>query len=94
VLKTVSHLPVIVDPSHGTGVRSLVPIMARAAAVIGCDGLLIEVHPTPEKAWSDAAQTLSFEDFDEMMRDLRRYVSMAAPFKAIGPQLLVAGGAN
>jgi 3-deoxy-7-phosphoheptulonate synthase len=94
VLKTVSHLPVIVDPSHGTGVRSLVPIMARAAAVIGSDGLLIEVHPTPEKAWSDAAQTLSFEDFDEMMRDLRRYVSMAVPFEAIGPQLLVAGGAN
>ncbi len=94
VLKTVSHLPVIVDPSHGTGVRALVPIMARAAAVIGSDGLLIEVHPTPEKAWSDAAQTLSFEEFDEMMRDLRRYVSMALAFEAIGPQLLVAGGAN
>ena len=94
VLKTVSHLPVIVDPSHGTGVRALVPIMARAAAVIGSDGLLIEVHPTPEKAWSDAAQTLSFEDFDEMMRDLRRYVSMAPAFEVTGPQLLVAGGAN
>jgi 3-deoxy-7-phosphoheptulonate synthase len=94
VLKTVSHLPVIVDPSHGTGVRALVPIMARAAAVIGSDGLLIEVHPTPEKAWSDAAQTLSFEDFDEMMRDLRRYVSMAPAFEVTGAQLLVAGGAN
>ena len=94
VLKTVSHLPVIVDPSHGTGVRALVPIMARAAAVIGSDGLLIEVHPTPEKAWSDAAQTLSFDDFDEMMRDLRRYVSMAPAFEVAGPQLLVAGGAN
>jgi 3-deoxy-7-phosphoheptulonate synthase len=94
VLKTVSHLPVIVDPSHGTGVRALVPIMARAAAVIGSDGLLIEVHPTPEKAWSDAAQTLSFDDFDEMMRDLRRYVSMAPAFELAGPHLLSAGGAN
>jgi 3-deoxy-7-phosphoheptulonate synthase len=92
VLKAVSHLPVIVDPSHGTGVRCLVPIMARAAAVIGSDGLLIEVHPTPEKAWSDAAQTLNLEEFDDMMRDLRRYVSLAPPFAAVGPQLLVAGG--
>jgi 3-deoxy-7-phosphoheptulonate synthase len=94
VLKTVSHLPVIVDPSHGTGVRCLVPIMARAAAVIGSDGLLIEVHPTPEKAWSDAAQTLSLEEFDEMMRDLRRYVQLAPAFDVVGPQLLVAGGPN
>jgi 3-deoxy-7-phosphoheptulonate synthase len=94
VLKTVSHLPVIVDPSHGTGVRALVPIMARAAAVIGSDGLLVEVHPTPEKAWSDAAQTLSFEDFSEMMRDLRRFVSISPAFAAVGPQLLVVGGAN
>jgi 3-deoxy-7-phosphoheptulonate synthase len=94
VLKTVSHLPVIVDPSHGTGVRALVPIMARAAAVIGSDGLLVEVHPTPEKAWSHAAQTLSFEDFSEMMRDLRRFVSISPAFAAVGPQLLVVGGAN
>ena len=94
VLKTVSHLPVIVDPSHGTGVRCLVPIMARAAAVIGSDGLLVEVHPTPEKSWSDAAQTLSLDDFDEMMRDLRRYVSLAPAFEVTGPHLLVAGGAN
>ena len=93
VLKTVSRLPVIVDPSHGTGVRSLVPIMARAAAVIGSDGLLVEVHPTPEKAWSDAAQTLSLEDFDEMMRDLRRFVPLAPAFDVIGPQLLVSGRA-
>lgn len=94
VLKTVSHLPVIVDPSHGTGIRCLVPLMARAAAVIGSDGLLIEAHPTPEKAWSDAAQTLSLEEFDEMMRDLRRYVHFAPAFDVVGPQLLVAGGPN
>lgn len=94
VLKAVSHLPVIVDPSHGTGVRCLVPIMARAAAVIGSDGLLVEVHPTPEKAWSDAAQTLNLEEFDEMMRDLRRYVSFAPAFDVVGPHLLAAGGSN
>ena len=91
VLKTVSHLPVIVDPSHGTGVRALVPIMARAAAVVGSDGLLVEVHPTPDKAWSDAAQTLSLEDFDEMMRDLRRYVPFAPAFDILRPQLLATG---
>ncbi len=94
VLKAVSHLPVVVDPSHGTGVRCLVPIMARAAAVIGSDGLLVEVHPTPEKAWSDAAQTLSLEEFDKMMRDLRRYVHVAPAFDVVGPHLQVAGGAN
>ena len=94
VLKAVSHLPVIVDPSHGTGVRCLVPIMARAAAVIGSDGLLVEVHPTPEKAWSDAAQTLDLEEFDEMMRDLRRYVQFAPAFDVVGSHLLAAGGTN
>lgn len=94
VLKAVSHLPVIVDPSHGTGVRCLVPIMARAAAVIGSDGLLVEVHPAPEKAWSDAAQTLSLEEFDEMMHDLRRYVHFTPSFESVGPHLLIAGGAN
>ena len=94
VLKTVSHLPVIVDPSHGTGVRCLVPIMARAAAVIGCDGLLVEVHPSPDRAWSDAAQTLSLQDFDEMMHDLRRYVSFARAFDVVGSHLSTTGGAN
>ena len=94
VLKAVSHLPVIVDPSHGTGVRCLVPIMARAAAVIGSDGLLVEVHPTPDKAWSDAAQTLSLEEFDEMMRDLRRYVHFTPSLELVGPHFLIAGGAN
>src|SRR5581483_1816833 len=53
VLKTVSHLPIIVDPSHAAGVRSLVPMLSRAAAVVGADGLIIEVHPCPEKALSD-----------------------------------------
>jgi 3-deoxy-7-phosphoheptulonate synthase len=94
VLKTVSHLPVVVDPSHGTGIRALVPIMARAAAVIGSDGLLVEVHPSPEKALSDGSQSLDLDEFDTMMRDLRRYVSMAPAFDLARPQLLIAGGAN
>src|SRR5208337_953214 len=77
VLKTVSRLPVIVDPSHAAGVRSLVPVLARAAAVVGADGLLVEVHPTPEKALSDGPQSLAFGQFDEMMRDLRRYLAIS-----------------
>ncbi|HZD30263.1 MAG TPA: 3-deoxy-7-phosphoheptulonate synthase, partial [Candidatus Angelobacter sp.] len=78
VLKTVSHLPVIVDPSHAAGVRVLVPILARAAVVVGADGLLVEVHPQPEKAASDGEQSLTFADFDAMMADLDPYLSLRA----------------
>src|SRR6516164_2732997 len=67
VLKTVSHLPVIVDPSHAAGIRSLVPVLARAATVVGADGLLVEVHPCPEKAMSDGNQSLTFGEFQAMM---------------------------
>jgi 3-deoxy-7-phosphoheptulonate synthase len=70
--KTLSHLPVLVDPSHGTGRRAFVPAMARAALAAGADGLLIEVHPEPDKAWSDGAQTLDFDQFDELLDSLRR----------------------
>jgi 3-deoxy-7-phosphoheptulonate synthase len=94
VLKTVSRLPVIVDPSHATGVRSLVPVLARAAAVVGADGLLVEVHPAPEKALSDGAQSLAFDEFEEMMRDLRRYVAIPPALQEVRPQLLVAGGVH
>jgi 3-deoxy-7-phosphoheptulonate synthase len=73
VLKAVSHLPVIVDPSHAAGVRVLVPILARAAVVVGADGLLVEVHPQPDKAASDGEQSLTFAQFDEMMADLELY---------------------
>ncbi len=78
VLKTVSHLPVIVDPSHAAGVRTLVPILARAGVVVGADGLLVEVHPQPEKAMSDGDQSLDFEQFEMMMRDLDSYVALRA----------------
>ena len=76
VLKTVSHLPVIVDPSHAAGVRSLVPVLARAGVVVGADGLLVEVHPQPEKAASDGEQSLTFTQFDSMMLDLAPYLDL------------------
>ena len=71
VVKKLSHLPIIADPSHGVGRRDKVPAMARAAVAAGCDGLLIEVHPNPEKAVSDGAQSLFPEQFTELMRRLR-----------------------
>jgi len=67
LLKEVSPLPVVVDPSHGTGVRSLVSPMAKAAVAAGADGLLIEVHPTPEEAKSDGPQSLRPKEFRELM---------------------------
>jgi 3-deoxy-7-phosphoheptulonate synthase len=69
--KELCHLPVIVDPSHATGRRSLVPPAARAAVAIGADGLLIEVHPCPERALSDGAQSLDLKGFADLMQDLR-----------------------
>lgn len=74
-LKELTHLPVLVDPSHATGKRSLVPPMAKAAVAAGADGLLIEVHPRPEEAWVDGPQTLSVQEFKKMMKDLRRVAS-------------------
>jgi 3-deoxy-7-phosphoheptulonate synthase len=94
VLKTVSHLPVIVDPSHAAGVRSLVPVLARAAAVVGADGLLVEVHPTPEKAMSDGNQSLTFGEFRSMMADLQPYIELQHESRQLRPQLLFAGGAD
>jgi 3-deoxy-7-phosphoheptulonate synthase len=71
VVKKLSHLPIIADPSHGTGLREFVPPMARAAVAAGADGLIVEVHPTPERAMSDGAQTLNPEQFEKMMREVR-----------------------
>ncbi len=75
-LKEMSHLPVIVDPSHGTGIRSLIPPMAKAAVPVGADGIIIEVHPDPEKAFSDGAQSLMPGQFELLMNDLRRYLPL------------------
>jgi len=72
VIKKLSHLPVIVDPSHGTGRRDKVPPMARAAVAAGADGLLIEVHNEPERALCDGAQSLLPEQFDKLMSQLRQ----------------------
>ncbi len=75
-LKSLSHLPVIADPSHGTGVRSLVDSMSKAAVAAGADGLLIEVHPDPEEAFSDGAQSLLPDQFSAMMKDIERYLDL------------------
>jgi len=71
VIKKLSHLPIIVDPSHGTGRRDKVPPMARAALAAGADGLLIEVHSDPEKALSDGAQSLYPVQFERLIKELR-----------------------
>ena len=72
VLKQRTHLPVIVDPSHGTGIRSLVPTMAKASIAAGADGLLMEVHFRPEEALCDGSQSLFPEEFGIIMEDLRK----------------------
>jgi len=71
VVKKLSHLPIVGDPSHGTGRRDLVAPMARAAVAAGADGLLVEVHPDPDRAVSDGAQTLNPAQFNEMMRQVK-----------------------
>lgn len=76
VLNELSHLPVILDPSHATGKRSLVPALCRAAVAIGADGLIVEVHPQPEKAVSDGAQSLKFDQFAAMMQELQPYITL------------------
>jgi 3-deoxy-7-phosphoheptulonate synthase len=96
LLKQISHLPVIADPSHAAGHRELVPALARIAVASGADGLLVEVHPNPDKAWSDGEQSLDFAAFDAMMYELepwlevrsreleRREGSAALPLEAVG----------
>ena len=75
-LNELTHLPVVLDPSHATGKRSLVPALSRAAVAIGADGLLVEVHPWPEKAVSDGAQSLDLPQFRKMMQDLQPYLEL------------------
>jgi 3-deoxy-7-phosphoheptulonate synthase len=72
VVKQLSHLPIVADPSHGTGRRDKVAPMARAAVAAGADGLLVEVHPDPDHALSDGAQSLRPEQFEQMMDELRK----------------------
>jgi 3-deoxy-7-phosphoheptulonate synthase len=75
-LAELTHLPLIVDPSHATGKRSLVPAVSRAAVAIGADGLLVEAHPCPEKAVSDGAQSLDLRQFATMMRELQPWITL------------------
>jgi len=72
MLKSLSHLPVIVDPSHGTGLRWMVPAMAKAAVAVGADGLIMEVHYKPEEAICDGYQSLSLNEFAQLMTDLKK----------------------
>jgi len=76
VLNELTHLPVILDPSHATGKRSLVPPLARAGVAIGADGMIVEIHPQPEKAMSDGAQSLDPKQYAQMMRDLDPYIAL------------------
>ena len=76
VLNELTHLPVLIDPSHAAGKRSLVPPLSRAAVAVGADGLIVEVHPCPEKAVSDGAQSLTLAGFRDMMRDLQPYLRL------------------
>jgi len=77
-VRELSHLPVIVDPSQATGRHSLVGPMSLAAVAGGAHGLIVEVHPTPNQALSDGAQSLDFAAFDRLMADLRRLLGAMA----------------
>jgi 3-deoxy-7-phosphoheptulonate synthase len=83
LLKQLSHLPVVVDPSHATGRRDLVPPLAIAALAAGADGLMVEVHPDPENALSDGPQSLTYEMFARMIEDLDRVRSALRPHAAV-----------
>jgi len=82
MLKRLSHLPVIVDPSHGTGLRWMVPAMSKAAIAVGADGLIMEVHYKPDEALCDGYQSLSLEEFARLMTDLTKIA------QAIGRDIL------
>jgi 3-deoxy-7-phosphoheptulonate synthase len=86
IIKKLSHLPVIADPSHGTGKWYLVKPMAMAAAAVGADGLIIEVHPDPDNALSDGPQSLNLDNFDRLMEDLRGVT--AAVGRSLGGEMV------
>jgi 3-deoxy-7-phosphoheptulonate synthase len=89
VVKALSHLPIIADPSHGTGIRTKVTPMARAAVAAGADGLMVEVHPEPDRALSDGAQSLYPEQFAELMEQI--HVIARALDREVVPPLTAAG---
>ncbi len=77
VIRAKSHLPIIVDPSHATGVRDYVAPLAKCAVAVGADGLMIETHPCPEKALSDGPQSLTFPQFDALCKELRPFIALS-----------------
>jgi 3-deoxy-7-phosphoheptulonate synthase len=77
IIKNESHCPIIIDPSQGAGRADLVMAMCKGAAAMGADGLLIEVHPEPAKAWSDGAQQLTLENFARLMEELKPFIAAA-----------------
>ena len=77
MLHKMTHLPVVVDPSHACGQAWMVPQLAKAAVAAGADGLMIEVHPCPEKALSDGPQSLTFEKFGRLMEELKPYAELS-----------------
>ena len=77
VIRSKSHLPVIIDPSHATGVRAYIAPLSRAAVAVGADGIMVEVHPCPECALSDGPQSLTFDQFDALMNELKPYKQLA-----------------
>lgn len=83
MLKRLTHLPVIIDPSHGTGLRWMVPAMAKAAVAVGADGLIMEVHYKPEEALCDGQQSLNPDEFDRLMLDLKKIA------QAVGREILL-----
>jgi len=85
MLKRLSHLPVIVDPSHGTGIRWMVPPMAKAAIAVGADGLIMEVHYKPEEALCDGSQSLSLDEFDKLVSELEK-IAQAVDRKILVPK--------
>lgn len=75
LLKMISHLPVIADPSHGCGRSALVPALARVGLAAGADGMIVEVHPAPQRAYSDGDQSLTFEEYSGMIADLEPWLA-------------------
>ncbi len=76
VLRQMTHLPIVLDPAHSSGMRSIIPALTRATAAVGADGMMLEMHPDPEKAWSDGAQSLTFDEYAKMMDELQPYVEL------------------
>ena len=83
IIKKLSHFPIIVDPSHGTGVWDLVTPMARAGVAAGADGMIVEIHPDPANAWSDGPQSLNEKNYLNMMKEVNVLVKAMEEIKAI-----------